>query len=82
MIRRIDANEKAIELIKILQEKHGDLMFYQAEVVAKVHNHSVLKKENFSKDWVMFALEQLRTQNFGLIRIYSNIGNMHTLLWM
>jgi uncharacterized protein (DUF779 family) len=30
MIRRIDANEKAIELIKILQEKHGDLMFYQA----------------------------------------------------
>jgi uncharacterized protein (DUF779 family) len=30
MTRRIDATEKAIELIKILQQKHGDLMFYQA----------------------------------------------------
>lgn len=30
MIKRITATEKAIELIKILQEKHGDLMFYQA----------------------------------------------------
>lgn len=30
MIRRIDATEKAVELIKILKEKHGDLMFYQA----------------------------------------------------
>jgi uncharacterized protein (DUF779 family) len=30
MIKRIEATEKAIELIKILQEKHGDLMFYQA----------------------------------------------------
>jgi hypothetical protein len=30
MIKRIDATEEAIELIKILQEKHGDLMFYQA----------------------------------------------------
>ncbi|WP_369014593.1 DUF779 domain-containing protein [Flavobacterium anhuiense] len=30
MIKRIDATEKAIELIKVLKEKHGDLMFYQA----------------------------------------------------
>ena len=30
MIKRIDATEEAIELIKILKEKHGDLMFYQA----------------------------------------------------
>ena len=30
MIKRIEATEKAIELIKILKEKHGDLMFYQA----------------------------------------------------
>jgi uncharacterized protein (DUF779 family) len=30
MIKRIDATEKAVELIKTLQEKHGDLMFYQA----------------------------------------------------
>ena len=30
MIKRIDATEKAVELIKILQQKHGELMFYQA----------------------------------------------------
>ena len=30
MIKRIEATEKAIELIKILKEKHGELMFYQA----------------------------------------------------
>jgi uncharacterized protein (DUF779 family) len=30
MIKRVEATEKAIELISILKEKHGDLMFYQA----------------------------------------------------
>ena len=30
MIKRLDATEKAIALIKVLQEKHGELMFYQA----------------------------------------------------
>jgi uncharacterized protein (DUF779 family) len=30
MIKRINTTEKAVELIKILQQKHGDLMFYQA----------------------------------------------------
>jgi uncharacterized protein (DUF779 family) len=30
MIKRIDATAEAKELIHILQEKHGDLMFYQA----------------------------------------------------
>lgn len=30
MIKRLDATDKAIDLIKILKEKHGDLMFYQA----------------------------------------------------
>jgi uncharacterized protein (DUF779 family) len=30
MTKRIEATDKAIELIKILQKKHGELMFYQA----------------------------------------------------
>lgn len=30
MINRIDATEKALELIATLKSKHGDLMFYQA----------------------------------------------------
>lgn len=30
MIQRLDATEKALELIKALQAEHGDLMFYQA----------------------------------------------------
>ncbi len=30
MVKRLDATEKALDLIKILKEKHGDLMFYQA----------------------------------------------------
>jgi len=30
MVKRIDVTEKALEVIKILKEKHGDLMFYQA----------------------------------------------------
>lgn len=30
MVERITATEEAIKLIKILQEKHGELMFYQA----------------------------------------------------
>ena len=30
MVKRIDVTEKALEIIKILKEKHGDLMFYQA----------------------------------------------------
>lgn len=29
-IKRLEATEKAIELIQMLQEKFGDLMFYQA----------------------------------------------------
>ncbi len=29
-IKRLDATEKAIELIKMLSDKFGDLMFYQA----------------------------------------------------
>jgi uncharacterized protein len=29
-IKRLDATEKALELIAMLQEKFGDLMFYQA----------------------------------------------------
>ncbi len=29
-IRRLDATDKAIELIKMLSDKFGDLMFYQA----------------------------------------------------
>ncbi|MDA3613231.1 DUF779 domain-containing protein [Polluticaenibacter yanchengensis] len=30
MIQRLDATEKALELIKTLEAEHGDLMFYQA----------------------------------------------------
>ena len=30
MVKRIDVTENALEIIKILKEKHGDLMFYQA----------------------------------------------------
>lgn len=30
MINRIDATDRARELIQVLQDKHGDLMFYQA----------------------------------------------------
>ena len=30
MVKRIDITEKALEVIKTLKEKHGDLMFYQA----------------------------------------------------
>ena len=30
MTKRLDATKEAIDLIHILQEKHGDLMFYQA----------------------------------------------------
>lgn len=30
MVKRIEVTEKALEVIKILKEKHGDLMFYQA----------------------------------------------------
>ena len=30
MVKRINVTEKALEIIKTLKEKHGDLMFYQA----------------------------------------------------
>lgn len=30
MVKRLDATEKAIALIKQIKEKHGELMFYQA----------------------------------------------------
>ena len=30
MLKRLDVTEKALEVIKTLKEKHGDLMFYQA----------------------------------------------------
>ena len=30
MVKRIDVTQKALEVIKTLKEKHGDLMFYQA----------------------------------------------------
>ena len=31
MVKRIDVTEKALEVIKTLKEKHGDLMFYQTD---------------------------------------------------
>jgi uncharacterized protein (DUF779 family) len=46
---RIDATEKAIELIKILQQKHGDLMFYQAGVVVKERNRNALKRRFYQR---------------------------------
>ena len=30
MVKRLDVTEKALDVIQILKEKHGDLMFYQA----------------------------------------------------
>ncbi len=30
MVKRLEVTEKALEVIKTLKEKHGDLMFYQA----------------------------------------------------
>ena len=30
MVRRVDVTDNALEVIKTLKEKHGDLMFYQA----------------------------------------------------
>ena len=30
MVQRLDVTEKALDVIQILKEKHGDLMFYQA----------------------------------------------------
>lgn len=30
MVKRLDVTEKALEVIKTLKEKHGNLMFYQA----------------------------------------------------
>lgn len=30
MVKRLDVTEKALDIIKVLKEKHGDLMFYQA----------------------------------------------------
>ncbi|WP_197492176.1 DUF779 domain-containing protein [Arachidicoccus ginsenosidimutans] len=30
LVKRLDATEKALEMINILSEEHGDLMFYQA----------------------------------------------------
>ena len=30
MVKRLDVTAKALEVIKTLKEKHGDLMFYQA----------------------------------------------------
>lgn len=45
MVKRLDVTEKALEVIKTLKEKHGDLMFYQAGGAAKEPNLNVLKKE-------------------------------------
>lgn len=30
MVKRLDVTEKALDIIKVLKEKHGELMFYQA----------------------------------------------------
>lgn len=30
MVKRLDVTEKALDVIKVLKEKHGELMFYQA----------------------------------------------------
>ena len=79
MVKRIDATEKAVELINILKRKHGDLMFYQAGGCCEGLSRNVLKKAVITKEWAMSASGQLKIRNFGSIKIYSNIGNTRIL---
>jgi uncharacterized protein (DUF779 family) len=77
MTRRIDATEK-LSINKILQQKHGDLMFYQAggccEGTTQCFEKEVLSK---IRDICIGSIENTE---FWVTRIYSNIGNIRTLL--
>jgi uncharacterized protein (DUF779 family) len=46
-MRRIDATDKAKKLIKELQEKHGDLMFYQAGGCCEGTQPQCFEKDGF-----------------------------------
>jgi uncharacterized protein (DUF779 family) len=46
-----ELTQQTIDLIKILQEKHGDLMFYQAGGCCEGHSPSVLKR--LIREWEM-----------------------------
>lgn len=56
-IKRLDATQKALDLIDMLESKFGPLMFYQAGVVVKALNLSALRKVGFSREPMMFVLE-------------------------
>jgi uncharacterized protein (DUF779 family) len=47
-MKRVDATEKAINLLNELKAKHGDLMLYQAGGCCEERNHNVSEKENFT----------------------------------
>ena len=47
MISRIDATEKAIDLINELKAKHGDLMFYQAGGCCEGTQPQCFKKDDY-----------------------------------
>ena len=80
MTRRIDATEKAIELIKILQEKHGDLMFYQAGGCCEGTQPQCFEKGGFYQRMGDVCIGTIKKLNSGLIKICLNIGNTPILL--
>lgn len=47
MTSRISATENALSLIKILEEKHGDLMFYQAGGCCEGTQPQCFEKDSF-----------------------------------
>lgn len=47
MVKRIDVTEKALEIIKTLKEKHGDLMFYQAGGCCEGTQPQCFEKDGF-----------------------------------
>lgn len=49
-MKRLDATDKAIELIKQLKETHGELMFIRPADAAKEHSRNVLRKADFSHE--------------------------------
>ena len=75
-IKRIEATDNALDLIELLAQKFGELMFYQAGGCCEGTQPQCFEKGGFICAMEMFVLERSKDLNFGLIKIYLNIGNM------
>lgn len=75
MLKRIEITDPAKEMLVLLKNTFGDLLFYQAGGCCEGTQPQCLEKELFFYELPMFALVRWKVLIFGSIKTCSTTGN-------